>query len=158
MLEHSSRQIRTAVKWSAITEIMSKLVSPISNAILARLLTPDAFGCIATVSMVISFAEMFADAGFQKYLIQRDFASETEKDEATTVAFWTNLSVSVFLCIMIILFRESIARMVGSPDLGVAIGVSSTTILLTSFSSIHPDPDEHPSIPLPLSHRGQPPV
>lgn len=36
-----------ATKWSTITEIAAKLVSPITNMILARILLPEAFGGIS---------------------------------------------------------------------------------------------------------------
>lgn len=46
--------------------------------ILARILAPEAFGVVATIAMIISFAEMFTDAGFQKYLVQREFKDDIE--------------------------------------------------------------------------------
>lgn len=48
-----TRNIGQATKWSTITEIAAKFVLPVSNMILARLLTPDAFGVVATVNLVI---------------------------------------------------------------------------------------------------------
>ena len=65
-----NKKIGMAAKWSIATEIAAKLISPVSNMILARFLTPEAFGVVATVTMVTSFADMFTDAGFQKYLVQ----------------------------------------------------------------------------------------
>lgn len=66
-------KITAAGRWSALTEIAAKLVTPVTAMILARLLAPEAFGVVATVTMVVSFVEMFADAGFQKYLVQHEF-------------------------------------------------------------------------------------
>lgn len=60
-----NKQVVTATKWSAITEIAAKLVAPVSTMVLARLLTPDAFGILVTATMVISFVEIFTDAGFK---------------------------------------------------------------------------------------------
>ena len=65
-----NNQVVNATKWSSLTELAAKLVAPISTMVLARLLTPDAFGVLVTATMIISFAEIFTDAGFQKYLIQ----------------------------------------------------------------------------------------
>ena len=67
-----NKKVVRATKWSSLTEIAAKLVSPISTMVLARLLAPDAFGILVTATMVISFAEIFTDAGFQKYLIQHN--------------------------------------------------------------------------------------
>lgn len=125
-----------ATKWSAITEVVCKLVYPISNMILARLISKEAFGVVATINMVMSFADMFTDAGFQKYLVQHEFKNETEKNQNANVAFWTNFSISVFLWINIILFREPIAKLVGNPGMGNVIAIACFQLLLTSFSSI----------------------
>ena len=79
MDENLKQKALYATRWSAITEIVAKLVVPISNMVLARLLTPEAFGVVATLTMVISFAELFTDAGFQKYLIQHEFRDDTDR-------------------------------------------------------------------------------
>lgn len=130
------KQIGQATKWSSLTEILAKLVSPIVNMVLARLLTPEAFGTVATITMVISFAEIFTDAGFQKYLIQHEFRNEEELNRSTDVAFWTNLTVSLFICAVIFFFREAIAELVGSPGLGNSISIASVLILVAALSSI----------------------
>ena len=79
MSESLNNKIVNATKWSALTEMLAKLVAPVSSMVLARLLTPEAFGVVATLNMVIAFAEIFTDAGFQRYLIQHEFADEEEK-------------------------------------------------------------------------------
>ena len=136
MSKDLSGQISRATKWSGITEIAARLVSPIVNMVLARLLTPEAFGVVATITMVISFAEIFTDAGFQKYIIQHEFQNEHELNKSTNVAFWTNLCVSVMICLGIFFFRDSIAAVVGSPGLGNAISIASVLIIIAAFSSI----------------------
>jgi PST family polysaccharide transporter len=54
-----NNKIVKATKWSSITEIVAKLITPITSIVLARLLTPEAFGVVATLTMVITFAEIF---------------------------------------------------------------------------------------------------
>lgn len=83
----NNKTIGNAAKWSVVTEVAAKLVTPISNMILARLLTPEAFGVVATATMVFSFADMFTDSGFQKYLVQHEFENNEERNKATNVAF-----------------------------------------------------------------------
>lgn len=134
--ESIKNKFTNATKWSVITEIVAKLISPITNMILARIVAPEAFGVVATITMIISFVDMFTDAGFQKYLIQHEFKDENEKFKNANVAFWTNLGISIFLWIMIIIFRENIAILVGNPGLGNVIAIACIQLLLTSFSSI----------------------
>lgn len=125
-----------AGKWSFITELAAKVVTPASNMVLARILAPEAFGVVAVVSMIISFADMFTDAGFQKYLVQHEFENDEEKYQNTNVAFWTNLGISVFLWLIIILCSEQIAILVGNPGLSNVIDVACVQLVFTSFSSI----------------------
>jgi PST family polysaccharide transporter len=125
-----------ATKWSSITEVAAKLISPVINMVLARIILPEDFGIVATVTMLISFVDMFTDAGFQKYLVQHEFKDEEEKFKNANVAFWTNFGVSIFLWLIIIIFSKQIAVLVGNPGLGNVIAIASIQLLLTSFSSI----------------------
>lgn len=131
-----NQKIGKATAWSSITEIVAKLISPIVNIILARLLAPEAFGLVATITMVISFAEVFTDAGFQKYIIQHEFKDEEALNKSTNVAFWTNFSLSIFVCIIIFIFRHNIATFVGNSELGNSISIASLLIIIVAFSSI----------------------
>lgn len=136
MSEELNKKSGKALAWSTITEVMAKLITPIVNMVLARLLAPEAFGAVATITMVITFAEIFTDAGFQKYIIQHEFNTDEEFDKSTNVAFITNFTVSALFVAVIVLFRNQIASLVGSPGLGDAIAVASFVIILVAFSSI----------------------
>lgn len=132
----NSNIIYNATKWSMITNILRKLIAPITNMILARILTPDAFGIVATINIVISFADIFTDAGFQKYIVQHEFKDDKEYRNAINVAFWTNLVLSVFIWLLICVFRNQIAILVGSEGYGLHLSVAAFVIPLYSFSSI----------------------
>lgn len=136
MVDNLNKKIANATKWSAITEVMAKLVAPISSMVLARLLTPEAFGVVATLNMVIAFAEIFTDAGFQRYLIQHEFEDEEDKDKSTNVAFWSNLVMSFVLWGVIAIFSEPLATLVGNPGLGHVLTIACVSIPLAAFSSI----------------------
>ena len=136
MSDNLNSRIVNATKWSAITEVMAKLVAPISTMVLARLLTPEAFGVVATLNLVITFAEIFTDAGFQRYLIQHEFKDDEDKDKSTNVAFWSNLVMSFVLWGIIAIFCEPIATLVGNPGLGHVLIVACVSIPIAAFSSI----------------------
>lgn len=131
-----SKEISNATKWSVITNIVRKLITPVTNMVLARLLAPDVFGVVASISMVISFAEMFSDAGFQKYLVQHEFDDESKLFKSANVAFWTNLAIALSLWFEIAFFRRSIAKLVGSGGYEIHLVVAALSIPLVSFSSI----------------------
>lgn len=129
-------KILNAAKWSSVTEIIAKLITPITSIVLARLLTPEAFGVVATLTMVITFAEIFTDAGFQKYLIQHEFTDEVDKEQSTDVAFWSNLIISLVIWLLIGIFADPLAAMVGNPGLGHVLVIACLSIPLGAFSSI----------------------
>lgn len=126
-----------ATKWSLLTEIFARLATPIANMILARLLMPEAFGLVATITMVLSFAEIFTDAGFQKYIIQHEFDSENSFKDAVQVAFWSNVTLALVISILIFIFRNWIAYLVGNEELGIPIAIAGLTILFNAVSSVH---------------------
>jgi len=129
-------KIANAAKWSSITQIVAKIITPLTNMILARILAPEAFGVIVTVTMIVSFAEMFTDSGFQKYLVQHEFKNVKHKHESANVAFWTNFGLAITIWGLIILFNEEVATIVGNPGLGLVIMIACIQLPLTSFSSI----------------------
>lgn len=129
-------KVKTATKWATIGEIAAKLVTPISSMVLARLLTPEAFGVVTTLAMIISFAEIFTDAGFQKYLVQHEFTDARDRDESTNVAFWSNLIMSLLIWGVIAIFSAPLAALVGNPGLGHVLIIACVSIPLAAFSSI----------------------
>lgn len=127
---------KRAAKWALFTEVLVKIISPVSQIILARVLAPEAFGMVATVTMVVNFADMFSDAGFQKYLVQHEFSDNESLSRGATVAFWTNLTISIVLWLLIALFNEPLASFVGNPSLGFPLMIACLSLPLTAFSSI----------------------
>lgn len=129
-------KVARATRWSALTEIVAKLVTPITSMVLARLLTPEAFGVVTTITMIITFAELFTDAGFQKYLVQHEFKDDTDRTQSTNVAFWSNFVMSLLIWGGIALFSEPLAALVGNPGLGHVVIIACAAIPLAAFSSI----------------------
>lgn len=131
-----SNIIGNSLKWSTAGEVISKLIAPITNMILARVLDPVDFGVLATVNMIITFVDLFTDSGFAKYIIQDDFDEKDDMFQYVNVAFWTNLVLSIVLWLIIAIFRMPIANLVGNSGNELVIVIASLQLVLTSFSSI----------------------
>ena len=129
-------KVVAAAKWSLVTEVLAKLITPVTNIILAHILAPTAFGILATIMMVISFAEMLADAGFQKFLVQYEFESEDEKQKNVSVAFISNIVLAIVLWLIIIIWRDELAILVGNEGLGFPLAIMGAMLPLGAFSSI----------------------
>lgn len=131
-----SNKIGNSLKWSSAGEVIAKLIVPVSNMILARILAPEDFGIVASINMIVSFVDLFTDSGFAKYIIQSNFDDEKTLYQYANVAFWTNFLVSCTLWLVIAVFRNPIAVLVGNPGYGRVITIASLQLLITSFSSI----------------------
>ena len=125
-----------AAKWSIMTQVVAKLIGPVTTMVLARLLTPEAFGVVASATMVTSLADTISDAGFQKYLIQHDYKDDEKRSLSACVAFWTNLAISLLIVGVIAIFNEQLAVAVGNPGLGIVLIVASLSLPLTSLVSV----------------------
>ncbi len=136
MEDSITKRTFAAAKWSTISEIAAKCITPITSMILARILAPEAFGVLATVTMVISFSEIFVEQGFQKYLIQHVFFTEDEANRYMSVAFWANLAISLGIWGIISAFNAQIAELVGNPGKGFLIVITGVTIPLYGIIGI----------------------
>ena len=134
--EKIHKEMGNAVKWSFLAECMAKLITPFTSMILARILAPEEYGVLAIVTMITSFADMFTDAGFSKFLVQYNFKDEEDLNKSASTAFWTNMGLSVAIYLIIILGAESIAGLFGGFDNKFPIIIASSKLLLTSITSI----------------------
>lgn len=128
-----SSTITSSIKWSTFSEIGVKLITPISTIILARLLTPEAFGILAVCSMITSFSEIIADAGFGKYLIQAEFTDKLEFNRHTDVAFWSHFLLATAIVLIIGLTSDLLSNLFNISGYGLVIFISSFQLVLLSI-------------------------
>lgn len=131
----SQTNILTSSKWSGLGELGAKLITPVTTMVLARLLTPSAFGVVAVCNMLISFADIIVDSGFGKYLVRGDFKSNDELSKYADVAFWVQSCIGVVIWLIILIFRYPIATSLGSVSYALVIVISSLQIILVSLIS-----------------------
>lgn len=121
-----------SLKWSALMEIVSRTAQPLIFIILARLLTPDDFGVLATAMIAISFSQMFWDAGLSKALIQMKESPE----EAGHVVFWTNICLGLLIYIILFAMAPAIALFFKSPASALVLRVLGFQIIIASMTSV----------------------
>jgi len=132
----TNSKINRATGWSFAGEFAAKMVMPITNMILARILAPEVFGIIATINMVVGLSDIFIEAGFQLYIIQHDFKDRDELNRYASSALWVSVILGLLMLGVISIFRDSIAVWVGSPGYGNVLMVASITIPIVAGISI----------------------
>jgi O-antigen/teichoic acid export membrane protein len=122
-----------AFKWSVLGEVASRAVGPLVFIVLARLLVPEDFGVVAAAMVIISFSQVFTDAGLGKALIQR----QNRVEESANVVFWLNLGIGLVIVAILIAAAPLIADFFHDERIAPIIRVLSLQILLAAFSSVH---------------------
>lgn len=127
------QQIRTASLWSLLSEAAVRVITPFVFLVLARLLTPEDFGLVATAMIVVSLAQLIGDAGMSRALIQR----EGDTVATANTVFWMNLGLGfVVYCILFVL-ADLAAKPFGDPRAAAIIRVQGLQVLLMPFVSVH---------------------
>ncbi|HSA06127.1 MAG TPA: lipopolysaccharide biosynthesis protein [Candidatus Gastranaerophilales bacterium] len=121
-----------AVKWSMLAEISSKAVTPLIFIILARILSPEDFGVTAIAAIIISFSQIFWDAGLNKTLIQR----QKDVEETANIVFWTNITLSILIYLVLFVFAGEIAALFKEMRAEAVIKVQGLQIILASLCSV----------------------
>lgn len=129
-------KVKSAAKWSIICEVLAKIIAPITTIILARLLSQEVFGIVASLTAITSMADMLADAGFNAYIVQHQFYSEKERIGTFNICFWTNIVIAITLFAVIVFNREFFSQLVGAKGYGDVLAVVSLVIPMVSISSI----------------------
>ena len=127
---------KKSLKWTTFGEIIGKLITPITTAILSRILAPEIFGITTTVTMVITFCEIFTDGGFSKYIVQTDFTNEEEKKNTLNVSFWANFIISILFFSAICIFNKPISKFIGNSGYELALIIACTQIPIAAFTGI----------------------
>ena len=119
-------------KWSALTEVVSRAVSPLTFVILARILTPQDFGVLAIAQIAISFCYLFWDAGLQKALIQ----TSEPLDEAANVVFWINLALGLVIYAVLLPTAPFLAIFFKNPESCAVLQVLGLQIIIGALSTV----------------------
>jgi O-antigen/teichoic acid export membrane protein len=121
-----------ASKWSTITSLTTRAISPITFIVLARLLSPTDYGMVAIAGIVIAFCQIFWDAGLNKALIQ----SQEKAEDVANIVFYTNIGLSLIVFLIVFLLAPVIATIFKAPQASLVIRVQSLVIIINSLCAV----------------------
>lgn len=132
MAENLKQKAASGMVWTSIQKFASIGISFISGIILARLLTPDDYGCIGMLSIFMVIATTFVDGGFASALIQKK--RPTQEDYSTI--FFFNLGMSMLMYSILFFSAPAIARFYKMPLLCSVLRVQGLVLIINGFSII----------------------
>lgn len=118
--------------WSVTSQAGRQAVLLVSNLVLARLLTPQDFGLVATVLIFVNFAIILAEQGFGDALIQRPEISE----EHLSSIHWLNVAVGAAFTAAFIAGAPLIARVFREPALIPLTRAAAWIFAINSFGMV----------------------
>ena len=118
--------------WNAVERFGTAFFLFISNIVLARLLSPDDFGCIGMLLVFINISDAIVDGGFDSALIQKESPTPTDY---STIFYW-NIVLSIFLYILFFLAAPLISSYYKLPLLCDILRVQGIVLVINAFSLV----------------------
>ena len=114
-MESLRERVIIGIGWTTLNRISQQGLKFAISVLLARLLTPEAFGLVGMIVVFTGFASLFADAGFGAALVQRE---EIEERHLSSV-FWLQAGLGILLTLMLAAIAPLVAQFYGEPVLKV---------------------------------------
>ena len=118
--------------WTALQKYSTMFIQFISGIILARLLTPNDYGCIGMLAIFMVLAEAFIDGGFDSALIQKKRPTQTDY----STIFWWNLGMAVVMYAILYVSAPAISRFYKIPLLCDVLRVQGIILFIYAFNVI----------------------
>ena len=133
-VENLSRgQVLSNTIWKFLESAGVHILQLIVTIILARLLSPDDYGLMAIVLVVITFLGLFVNSGISSYLV---YMKDIKKQDFLTALLF-NVLLSVALVFFLFLFSDSIANYYNSPILSSLIRAMAIILPFNAISSVY---------------------
>ncbi len=104
----------------------------IVSVILARKLSPEIYGTVAIVNVIISFIEVFIDKGMGSALVQKKDADDLDFSSL----FYFNLIFSIILFLIVCVCARPIANIYNMPQLQWLIPVSGIQLIIAGIKNL----------------------
>lgn len=110
-------------------QVVQRGLGIISTLILARLLTPDDFGIIALITIVLQFFELLAEIGNQQYIVQK----ETLHDSDLNTAWTMDILIKSFVALAVICSAPLLSVFFETPELALALAIAALALPLRAL-------------------------
>ena len=125
-------QVSKGFFWSAVERFSIQGVSFVLGIIIARIVSPSAYGLIVMIQVFITFSQLFIDGGFANALIQKKDRNDT--DYCTVFIF--NMGIALLLYLLFFLCAPLIARFYVEPQLITITRVIALNLIFSSLSIV----------------------
>jgi teichuronic acid exporter len=122
----------SGMKWTYMSTILSRGISPITLIFLARLLTPADFGLVAMALAVTTLLKCFSDLGFNHAMVQQS----GEDEKIASLAFWTLLLLGICWFVLMWITAPFVASYYKNDDVIPLLRVLGLSFIIQPFSDV----------------------
>lgn len=131
-MKNVNSQTGKSFVWSFLEQGGSKIIQLAVQIILARLLSPRAFGVLAILLVVTQIADSIAQSGLGMALIQKSDAD----DRSYSTAWWLSIGLAAVLYMIIYFGAPTISSFYSMPDLVAYLRALGLIVFSNSANSI----------------------
>lgn len=128
-MDKVSKDFLGGMKWTSLSTVVNTIVQLLQYVILARLLSPDDYGLLGMITVVIVFSQVFTDLGISSAII---YYQNLTRDQLSTL-YWINLLSGLLVFLAVIGLRPVIAGFYHEPRLMELLIYVAFIFLLTPF-------------------------
>lgn len=133
--EEASNRKKTIINglfWRYGERTCAQGVQFIVSLVLARLLSPNEYGCVGLITVLIAVGNVFVQAGFGNALIQKKDANQTDFSSV----FYVSVGLGIILALFMQVLAPHIAAFYNQPILTEPIKVLSLMLVLAGINSV----------------------
>ena len=132
MAESLRKKTIRGTVWSGIDTIAGQGVTFLVGLVLARLLTPQEYGLIGYILIIVAILNSIVDSGFSNALIRKKDAAGIDYD--TTFIF--NMALSLAMAAVMIVTAPWVSRFLSEPELVPLIRAMSAIVIINAAAII----------------------
>ncbi|KPP97294.1 MAG: Mop flippase family exporter [Bacteroidetes bacterium HLUCCA01] len=118
--------------WAFLERFGTQVLQIVVFIILARILSPDAFGLMGMLAVFIAVSQSITDSGFGQALIQK---KDTDEIDYSSV-FYMNMGVSIGMYLILFVSAPYISAFYNEPELTNLVRVLGLRFILSAFSLV----------------------
>ncbi len=132
-IQTTGQKAISGTRWVALAQVGRQGFAFVVTAVLARLLSPEAYGLIGMAMVVIAFAHIFKDLGTSSAVIQlKDLT-----DDLTCSVFWVNVLFGVLSMCLVVLVAPWTATFYREPRVVPVLWGLSASFPIAGLSITH---------------------
>ncbi|MEN8154149.1 MAG: MOP flippase family protein [Acidobacteriota bacterium] len=131
-MNNLKKKVISGLGWSSTSRIFQYIFNFIITIVLIRLIDPSEFGVFAMAVVLIGFASLFSEIGFNEALIQKKDITGVQLNSI----FWLNLIIAFTITVILVLTAPLISIFYKENILKEIIVIISINFLILPFQSI----------------------